>query len=210
MVSRRRGQASSSCFVIFPCSSSVEPRWRGQRSDKSKSRSFVWVAVAVILILLIIIAVILAVLGVFIWMIFLVYRAGGAVPAEHQRMDPGMVWLMVIPVFQTIWAFFVASRICGGLSAAFEARGLDRGDCGRFKGMAYAVSMVLQLVLSIVGGGLQLVGSLRMSNMSTGTESPPPRPLDDRGRERECVRRHRGPRWSRVLDPLRRRGQSSW
>ena len=130
-------------------------------------------AVAVILILLIIIAVILAVLGVFIWMIFLVYRAGGAVPAEHQRMDPGMVWLMVIPVFQTIWAFFVASRICGGLSAAFEARGLDRGDCGRFKGMAYAVSMVLQLVLSIVGGGLQLVGSLRMSNMSTGTESPP-------------------------------------
>ena len=83
-------------------------------------------AVAVILILLIVIAVILAVLGVFIWMIFLVYRAGVAVPAEHQRMDPGLVWLMVIPVFQTIWAFFVASRICGGLSAAFEARGLDR------------------------------------------------------------------------------------
>jgi hypothetical protein len=116
-------------------------------------------------------AIALAMFGLFIWMVFLIYRAAASVPVEHRRMDPGLVWLLVIPVFQNVWAFFVAGQVCGGLSDAFEARGLERGDCGRFKGLAYAVLTVIQLGFVIVGAGVQFAGTIGMSEASGGEQA---------------------------------------
>ncbi|MDG2021034.1 MAG: hypothetical protein P8J59_03690 [Phycisphaerales bacterium] len=111
-------------------------------------------------------------LGLGLWMIYLVYRAAASIPAEHRRMEPGLVWLLVIPLFQIFWAFFVASQVPGGFVDAFEERGLDRGDCGRFKGMAFAICSVAQMVVSIVGSGLQFAGAVAMDSMARG--APPP------------------------------------
>ena len=108
-------------------------------------------------------------LGLAIWMLYLVYRAAASIPSEHRRMDPGLVWLMIIPLFQTVWAFFVARRVSGGLVDAFESHGLDRGDCGRFKGMAFAICGVAQMVVAIVGTGLQIAGTVAMDSMARGT-----------------------------------------
>ena len=116
-------------------------------------------------------------LGLAIWMLYLVYRAAASIPSEHRRMDPGLVWLMIIPLFQTVWAFFVASQVPGGFVDAFEERGLDRGDCGRFKGMAFAICSVAQMVVAIVGSGLQFAGAVAMDSMARGAPPPAMSPL---------------------------------
>ena len=116
-------------------------------------------------------------LGLAIWMLYLVYRAAASIPSEHRRMDPGLVWLMIIPLFQTVWAFFVASQVPGGFVDAFEERGLDRGDCGRFKGMAFAICSVAQMVVAIVGSSLQFAGAVAMDSMARGAPPPAMSPL---------------------------------
>ena len=116
-------------------------------------------------------------LGLAIWMLYLVYRAAASIPSEHRRMDPGLVWLMIIPLFQIVWAFFVASQVPGGFVDAFEERGLDRGDCGRFKGMAFAICSVAQMVVAIVGSGLQFAGAVAMDSMARGAPPPAMSPL---------------------------------
>ncbi len=116
-------------------------------------------------------------LGLAIWMLYLVYRAAASIPSEHRRMDPGLVWLMIIPLFQIVWAFFVARRVSGGLVDAFESHGLDRGDCGRFKGMAFAICSVAQMVVAIVGSGLQFAGAVAMDSMARGAPPPAMSPL---------------------------------
>ena len=50
-----------------------------------------------------------------------------------------MVWLSLIPFFNIIWAFFIATRIPDSLKKEFRERGQDDGsDYGR--ALAHAVS----------------------------------------------------------------------
>lgn len=110
----------------------------------------------------------LVLLGLGIWMLYLIYRAAASVPPEHRRIEPGMVWMLLIPLFNFVWMFFVVSRVSGGLASALQSRGVDRGDCGRFKGMFFAWCNTAQIGLGIIGLGLQLAGT---ANSSAATAS---------------------------------------
>jgi hypothetical protein len=69
-------------------------------------------------------------------------------------MEPGQVWLMLVPCWNIIWQFVVAVRVPESLRAEFVARGRDDGsDYG--KGIALA-SCILGLVGGACGRGLQM------------------------------------------------------
>jgi hypothetical protein len=112
----------------------------------------------------------LILLGLGIWMLYLIYRAAASIPPEHRRMEPGLVWMLLIPLFNLVWAFFVVSRVSGGLASALQSRGIDRGDCGRFKGMFFACGPPVQIVLGIIAFGLQLAALV-------GSSGPGPNPV---------------------------------
>jgi hypothetical protein len=42
---------------------------------------------------------------------YLLYTALLALPQQHRRMDPGLVWLLLIPLFNLVWNFFVFLRV---------------------------------------------------------------------------------------------------
>lgn len=48
-----------------------------------------------------------------------------AIKAEHRLMDPGLVWLQLIPIFNYFWIFFVVKRIAGSLAREFAGRSSD-------------------------------------------------------------------------------------
>ena len=57
-------------------------------------------------------------------------------PREHQRMQPGMVFLLLIPIFNLIWAFVVVIQVTGSLKDYFTSTGrTDAGTCGRTLGL---------------------------------------------------------------------------
>lgn len=83
----------------------------------------------------------------------------GRIPAEHRKQEPGLAFLLIIPVVSVIWAFFVYPRISESLQSYFASRGENRGDCGRKLAMATCICAVCSIIplLGIVAGLAALV-----------------------------------------------------
>jgi len=76
-------------------------------------------------------------------------KALSRVAPEHRTMEPGMVWLYLIPCLDIIWLFMIAIRVPESLGNEFRARGRDDGsDYGKGIGITSAVVMLLSGVVS--------------------------------------------------------------
>ena len=84
-------------------------------------------------------------------MLWLIYNAAQAADPKHQRMNPGLVWLLLIPLFNLFWMFKVYPAVSDSLAATARDRGQDVGDAGRGIGLAYCiVALISVLVTSFV------------------------------------------------------------
>ena len=71
----------------------------------------------------------------------------GKVPAAHRKLEPGLVWLLMIPCFPIVWNFFVFLRVPESFKSHFDAQGrTDVGDCGRSIGLAYAICVACSFI----------------------------------------------------------------
>lgn len=60
------------------------------------------------------------------------FAALSRVPPQYRKREPWTSFLLLIPVFSLIWAFFVHPKVADSLRAWAEAaRETRRGDCGR-------------------------------------------------------------------------------
>jgi hypothetical protein len=83
------------------------------------------------------IVIVYAILAVICW-----YLSGclKAIPDEHRKQQPNMVWLMMIPLFNIVWIFFVYPKIAESYKSYFDSIGrTDVGDCGRGLSLAYCI-----------------------------------------------------------------------
>jgi len=77
------------------------------------------------------------------------------VPSEYRVMEPGQVWLLLIPCFAVIWNFWVFQRVPQSFHNYFASQGrTDFGDCGGQLGLWYAICGVGSVVpcLQFVAG----------------------------------------------------------
>jgi len=66
---------------------------------------------------------------------------------ESCAMQPGLVWLMVIPCFNLIWHFFVVINMAKSLSAEFKKRGIAVEDKpGQTIGLIMCVCPVVAII----------------------------------------------------------------
>ncbi len=58
-----------------------------------------------------------------------------------RTMDPGMVWLLLVPIFHLIWSFFVVMALAKSLGNEFRRRGIPSPDPlpGQSIGMAMCI-----------------------------------------------------------------------
>ena len=69
------------------------------------------------------------------------------IPPRFRRQEPGMVWLLLIPLFTFVWAFFVYPKIADSFKAYFDSVGrTDVGDCGRDLALIYCILAVIPYV----------------------------------------------------------------
>lgn len=85
-----------------------------------------------------------------VWSLVLLMRAAARVPDAHRRMRPGMVFLCPVPVFRTARVFWTTSRISPSMESTSTERGVDRGDCVRGKGLAFAIIGLMSSVPALV------------------------------------------------------------
>ena len=102
----------------------------------------------------------LVTLLVYLIVAILLYGCLARVPQEYQRMKPGLVFLLLIPLFNLIWNFFVFLRIPESYQAYFASQGrTDVGDCGRSIGLWLSICVACSIIpcVNYISGPASLV-----------------------------------------------------
>ena len=81
------------------------------------------------------------------------------VKPENRKMDPGMVWLSIIPLFGIIWQFIVVGNIADSLKSEFAQRNINVGEDrpGYSIGLTFCILLCCTIIpflgiLSGIGG----------------------------------------------------------
>lgn len=102
----------------------------------------VFVAVGVILLVMFIINIVICAM---------LYSAQKRIPAEFQTLAPGLVWLLLIPLFNLVWNFLVFQKIPESYQRYFASQSrTDVGDCGRAIGLWYAITGAVSLISGFI------------------------------------------------------------
>lgn len=92
---------------------------------------------------------------------YFVYKPLSTVPQQYRKISPGMVWLLMIPLFNLIWGFFVYPQVSQSLKRYAGAKGNQRlaaTDCGEVFGWILAALVVASCIPAV--GPLAALGSL--------------------------------------------------
>ena len=70
------------------------------------------------------------------------------VKIENRRMQPGEVWLMLIPLFGLVWQFIIVNRLADSLKLEFTQRNIDINEFrpGYSIGLAYCVLFCCSII----------------------------------------------------------------
>jgi len=104
--------------------------------------------------------VLLIVLVVYIVVCYLVFSCFQRIPSQHRQMEPWQAWLLLIPLFNIVWNFFVFPGLARSYQSYFAERGrTDVGDCGEKIGLWFAICCVASYIpcLNYVAGPASLV-----------------------------------------------------
>lgn len=72
---------------------------------------------------------------------FTTIQALKCVPEEQRRIQPAMVWLLMIPGFSWVWNFVVFQKVPESFREFFRSKGGQQyGDCGQSLGRLYAIA----------------------------------------------------------------------
>ena len=78
---------------------------------------------------------------------YLLMNCFKAIPSEFRLMEPGMVWLLLIPCFNLVWIFFVFPRLSKSFKTCFDSvQDTTVGDCGAALGLTYAILCVVSII----------------------------------------------------------------
>jgi hypothetical protein len=121
----------------------------------------------------VLLGVLAVVLVIAIFYLLTLQKALSRVSPRNRLMEPGMVWLMLVPCINIIWQFMIAIRVPDSLRNEFRARGRDDGsDYGKSIALTQAIlglvngigsnflrsSPELEMVGGLISLGLSLVG----------------------------------------------------
>lgn len=77
----------------------------------------------------------------------LVYNAQKAIPAEHRKIEPGLIWLLLIPLFNLVWNFFVFMRVPESYRSYFASIGrANVGETEKKLGLGYSICVVCTFI----------------------------------------------------------------
>jgi hypothetical protein len=124
------------------------------------------------------------VVGIQIFILYMLYSFLNALPPQFRLMEPGMVWLLLIPCFNLVWNFYVFVRISRSYRNYFNAHGrYEVGDCGETVGMWYAICVCLSIIpcLGVFAGiaslVLLIIYMVKLNGFKTEIQHTQPKPM---------------------------------
>jgi hypothetical protein len=79
--------------------------------------------------------------------VILIYLDFQRIPRGFRKIEPGLVFLLLIPCFHLVWNFFVFPGLSDSFKAYFNSIGDNSvGTCGRELGLGYAISVAVSAI----------------------------------------------------------------
>jgi hypothetical protein len=86
-------------------------------------------------------------LGIQAFICWVTAKTAAAIPRQFREVEPGLVWLLLIPCFPLVWNFFVFPKIASGYQRYFHATGNHQnGDCGAGLALWFCLCAVFSVV----------------------------------------------------------------
>jgi hypothetical protein len=83
-------------------------------------------------------------LALLIWFMVTAYGALNAISPRNREMEPGMIFLLLIPCFNLVWFFLVVIRLANSFEKEFSDRGIrSDGDFGKSQGITMIILVIL-------------------------------------------------------------------
>ncbi len=93
-----------------------------------------------------------AFITIFVFYLLTLQKALNHCSPENRAMQPGLVWLLLIPCFSPIWHFLVVFNLAKSLDTEFQKRALrEPPQPGKHIGLAMCILAVLADVCSAIG-----------------------------------------------------------
>jgi hypothetical protein len=90
---------------------------------------------------------------------------------ECRAMNPGLVWLMLIPLFNIVWHFFIVLNMAKSLAAEFQKRGIAEDPSpGQTLGL---VMCIANLICGPVGLVCWIIYWVKIAGYSSKIAAPP-------------------------------------
>jgi hypothetical protein len=103
----------------------------------------------------------LIVLIIYIFFLLTLSKALSRCRPNKRTMEPGLVWLNLIPCFSLVWMFITVIRIAESLRREFRARGrTSDGDYGYSIGLTMCGLNVASIPISFVLGLIPIIGPI--------------------------------------------------
>jgi hypothetical protein len=98
-------------------------------------------------------------LGVMIIWLLNMSKALDNISQDFRSMNPGAVWLTMIPLFGLVWQFMVVNAVANGLVKEFNSRGLITSEAKPGSGIGQTgCIMICCSIIPIVGYGFGIIG----------------------------------------------------
>lgn len=130
------------------------------------------------LLMLTLVSIVGLVIGVFVC--YQLYLAAGALPEGDRKLAPASVFLLLVPVVNVIWLFFVVLRLSEGYRQYFAAHPrVGVGDCGQMLGIGWAVATaaiflpLLHVLAPLAALVLMVLYLVKMSDLRGLLTRPP-------------------------------------
>jgi hypothetical protein len=108
------------------------------------------------------------------------YLDAQALPPANRKLAPGLVFLLLVPLVNLFWLFYVVLKLAEGYKEYFAAHPAgDVGDCGQGLGLGWAVATLCVIVpvankfAGIASLVLMILYLVKMSQLRGMVASPP-------------------------------------
>lgn len=79
---------------------------------------------------------------------------------ENRTLEPAMVWLMLIPIFNLVWQFLLVNHLSDSIKNEFAALGSDPGEPNPGKGVGLAMCILNLASIIPYAGALAGIAAL--------------------------------------------------
>ena len=98
-------------------------------------------------------------LAIAIFYILTMQKALDLAGERHQKMKPGLVWLLLIPLFNLVWHFFVVKHVSDSIKSWAEENGENVQDAGYTIGLVACIAQCCGIIplVNMLAGPVSLV-----------------------------------------------------